>query len=333
MPKKIFDSFFSNILRDIRTHYRPGDKYLSIRGIAEKFEVSLQTAQRGVKKLEDLGYIDVKQKAGITVLSHRPQKTLEGYRITVVSAKAETRFNNAFMSGVQAVADGRGISVMCTEVHDMNVEALSFGEYLLNLETDGIIALSFRKSALPFYHILKEGLDVVADIIIDELPVLPAVQTDNYRHATEAGRILLESGYRRLLIVGYNPKERNRRYEGIYDTVKDHFEDIQYICLTDMGSMNRIDSFFHSFDSRCAVFSADYSANYIAGAKFIQYSIPVRNNNFLVYDCEGDEFLYSGLAPVRRTAPSFRTLGEELCGVLIAKRETGAYPLPLQRKI
>jgi hypothetical protein len=42
---------------------------------------------------------------------------------------------------------------------------------------------------------------------------------------------------------------------------------------------------------------------------------------------------YHGLAPVRRVALSFTTLGAELCKVLIAKRETGVYPLPLQRKV
>jgi hypothetical protein len=159
------------------------------------------------------------------------------------------------------------------------------------------------------------------------------VQTDNYHHAREAGRIFREQGYRRLLVVGYYPQKGNRRYEGMYDAIKDSCDDVRYICLTDMGAMNKIDSFFHRFDSRCAVYSVDYSANYIVGAKFIQYRITVKNDNFLVYDCEENSFTYHGLNPVKRVAPSFFTLGSELCKVLIAKRETGVYPLPLQRKI
>jgi hypothetical protein len=79
----------------------------------------------------------------------------------------------------------------------------------------------------------------------------------------------------------------------------------------------------------------DYSANYIAAAKYVQYGIPVGKNNFLVYDCEDDFFAYSGLGPVRKVGPSLSTAGSELCKTLIVKQETGAcpLPLPLQRKI
>ena len=97
--------------------------------------------------------------------------------------------------------------------------------------------------------------------------------------------------------------------------------------------MNAIDSFFHNFNSRCAVFTTDFSANYIIGAKFIQHKISVKNDNFLVYDCEDESFIYLGLNPAKRVGPSFHTLGTELCNTLIAKRETGSFPLPLQRKI
>jgi DNA-binding LacI/PurR family transcriptional regulator len=180
---------------------------------------------------------------------------------------------------------------------------------------------------------MREGLDIAADIIPDELPGLPVVQTDNYRHSREAGRIFLDNGYRKILVAGYYPQRKNRRFEGLYDAVKDLSGGIKYVCLTEFGAMNALDSFFNNFDSRCAVFSVDFSANYIVAAKFIQHGIKVKNDNFLVYDCEEDLFHYSGLRPVKRVAPSFFTLGAELCRILVAKRETGVYPLPVQRKI
>jgi DNA-binding transcriptional regulator YhcF (GntR family) len=333
MPKKVFDSFFHTIVRDIKNHYQQGDKFLSIRNIAEQYHVSIQTAQRGVKTLEEYGYITVKRKAGITIASLRPQKKLDGYKIVVVSARADNRFNNAFFRGIKDTADEKGISARLVQIPDMDIRSLQFGDYLLSLDADGIIALYFSHSALPFYHVMREGLDIVADIILDELPVLPVVQTDNYHHAQEAGRIFFERGYRRFLIVGYYPPKGNRRYEGMYDAIKNHCENVQYVCLTEAGSINVIDSFFHNFNSKCAVYSIDYSANYIVGAKFIQYKIAVKNDNFLVYDCEDDSFNYNGLNLVKRVGPSFWTLGSELCTVLIAKRETGKYPIPLQRKI
>jgi hypothetical protein len=97
--------------------------------------------------------------------------------------------------------------------------------------------------------------------------------------------------------------------------------------------MNKIDAFFNTFNKHSAVFAVDYSTNYIIGNKFVQHAIEVENDNFLVYDCEEDFFINSRLKPVQQVAPSMKTIGCELCKTLIAKRETGAYPLPLQRKI
>jgi DNA-binding LacI/PurR family transcriptional regulator len=333
MPRKVFDDFFRRIKRDIENRYSEGGKYLSVRKIAEKFQVSLQTAQRGVKMLEEYGYVSVKPKTGITIESLSPRKKLEDYTIAVISARGDTRFNQAFLKGITQTAGLRGIHVSFADLPNIDVRSLDFGEYLLSLNADGIIALYFNNSALPFYHVMREGLDIAVDIIPDELPAIPAVQTNNYRHAREAGQIFLEKGYRRFLVTGYFPQKRNRRFEGLRDMIKNFCDDIRYVCLAEFGAMNALDSFFSNFDSRCAVFSVDFSANYIAAAKFIQHNIKVKNDNFLVYDSEEDRFHYQGLSPVRRSAPSFFTLGEELCKILIAKRETGAYPLPLQRKI
>ncbi|MDR1446309.1 MAG: GntR family transcriptional regulator [Treponema sp.] len=333
MPKKVFDSFFSTIIRNIKNNYHEGDKFLSLREIAEQYKVSLQTAQRGVRKLEDFGYISVKRKAGITVQSLRPRKKLENYKISVVSARQDARFNDAFFRGIRETAEEKGMLARFENIPDMDYRSLQFGDYLLSLDADGIIALYFNNASLPFYHVMREGMDIVADIILDELPVLPVVQTDNYRHSCAAGRIFLDRGYRRFLVVGYYPRKSNRRFEGIYDTIREESDDVQYACLTDEGSMTVIDRFFHRFNSRCAVYTVDYSANYIVGAKFMQYKIPAKNDNFLVYDCEEELFTYHGLPSVKPVGPSFHSIGMELCNVLISKREHGEYPEPRQRKI
>jgi DNA-binding LacI/PurR family transcriptional regulator len=333
MPKKVFDSFYTAMLRDIRNTWHEGDQFLSIRDIARQYRVSLQTAHRGVKKLEDFGYITVKRKAGITIHSLRPRRKLEHYRISVVSARADARFNDGFFRGVSETAGALNMQARLENIPDMDYRSLQFGEYLLSLDADGIIALYFNNASLPFYHVMREGMDIVTDIILDELPILPTVQTDNYRHSCAAGRIFLEQGYRRFLIVGYYPRNGNRRFEGIRDTLRGECDDVQYVCLTDEGSMNAIDNFFHRFNARCAVYAVDYSANYIIGAKFMQYKIPVKKDNFLIYDCEEEQFRYHGLPPVKPVGPSFYTIGSELCRVLIAKQEYGEYPEPRQRKI
>ena len=227
MPKKVFDVFFKALVRDIKNNYQPGDKYISIREIAEQHRISLQTAQRGVTKLEEHGYITVKQKAGITIESLRPQKILEGYKIAVISSKHDKRFDNSFLEGIKVTASERNITADFVQIPDINIKSLQFGEYLLTLDADGIIALSFKNSALPFYYVISKGMDLVSDTIIDELPILPSVQTDNYHHAHEAGLVFKEHKYRRFLAVGYYQKDGNRRFEGMYEAIKDHCDEVK----------------------------------------------------------------------------------------------------------
>lgn len=333
MPKHVFDDFFLKMLKHIRTEYKVGEKYLSIREIAASFGVSLQTAQRGVQKLVECGMIQVRQKSGITIVAVRPLRMVAGRKILVISNQNDEHFTDAFMRGIDSVSSERGIEVIFQDNHRSDVSSLDFGEYLLSFGADGIIALSFRDSALPFYHVMREGVDIIADVILDELPVLPAIQTDNHLHARNAGRLMIERGYSRLLVVGYYAQAGNHRYEGFSEVVKDHGASVEYVCLSEIDAMKRLDRFFNTFSPDCAVFSNDYSASYVVGAKFIQFGLRVSNDNFIVYDSEDEYFHYSGLGDVRAIAPSLVEIGTELCSALVAKWESGAFPLPLQRRI
>ena len=333
MPKKVFDSLYSILVRDIIKNYQVGDKYPSIRELAKKHKVSTQTVQRGIEKLQKSGLITVRQKAGIVISSLQPIGAVDNKKISVISAIEDTRFVNSFIKGMKEEGEKKGIKIILEDTANLDARSLYFGEYICSLNTDGIITLCYPDSGLPFYHALKEGVDIVSDLILDELPILPAVQTDNYRHSREAGHLFLNQGYKRILVLGYYPAERNRRYEGLRDIAKGYCDEVQYISLSQVDAIWKIDRFFQKFDSYSAVFSADYSANYIIAAKFIQYRIPVKNNNFLVYDCEEDAFLYSKLDPIQKVGPALRTIGSELCKTLISKWENGVYPQPLQRKI
>ena len=69
MPKKVYDEFIRALSRDVITNYSSGDKYLSVRGVSEKFSVSLQTAQKGISELRDSGLLRCKPNSGITVIT------------------------------------------------------------------------------------------------------------------------------------------------------------------------------------------------------------------------------------------------------------------------
>jgi DNA-binding LacI/PurR family transcriptional regulator len=335
MPLQVFDKFYREMLRYIKTHYAVGDRFLSTRQIAEKFDISLQTAQKGVKKLSLDNMVKAAPKSGITVMALEPVKQLEGKKIVIISNKHDKRFNQAFLDGAAQYAKPKGVLVELMEntFADSEISSLAFGDHLLKLQADGIIALAFSQAALGFYHAMREGLDMAVDIILDELPPLPSVQTDNFKHSHAAAQAMVKRGYTRFLIAGYYPQDNNRRYEGFISGLDKNKHIVNYACLANPQSMVAIDHFFYFFSKTSAVFSCDYATNYILAAKFLQHGIQVKNDNFMVYDSEDDVFTYAGINPVTSAAPSLKKLGEELCKTIIYKWENGKYPEPLIRKI
>lgn len=332
MPKKVMDSFVRALRRDILTNYKPGDRYLTMRMIAQTFDVSLQTAQRGIALLAEEGMVVSKPKSGIYIHALDGPSRVQGKHLVVLSNKQDKRFYPVFYDGVKSRLAKTGVTVELVETAHQNTDDYAFGEYLVSLEADGIIALSFDKAILPFYHYLREGGDIVSDIIIDQLPILPAVQTDNYKHAYSAGEILIQNGYKDFFVFGFYP-EKNKRYKGFRDAVIAHARSVTYIPLSDFESLAKTDAILHNLSRTTAIFSCDYSANYILAAQFVKHRTKMNGLNFLAYDSESDFFRYPGLPPIRCIAPSFFRLGEALADAILEKWESGSYPLPLQRKI
>ncbi len=332
MPKKVLNSFLRDIRRDIKINYQPGDRYLTMRVIADTFQVSLQTAQKGIAILESEGLVRSKKKSGIFIESLESHGITKGKHLIVLSNKQDQRFYNTFFEGVKKELEGTDITLsLIVNTHD-KTDNLSFGEYLVSLKADGIIALSFDKAMLPFYHVIREGVDIVSDIIIDQLPILPAVQTDNYKHAFAAGEILIQNGYKDFFVFGYF-SEQNKRYQGFYDAVKSQARSVTYIHLSDIEAMAKTDAIFHNLSFTTAVFSCDYSTNYILASQFVKHNVKVHAYNFLAYDSESNFFHYPGLPPIRCVAPSFFNLGESLASTILSKWKNGEFPVPLQKKI
>ena len=333
MPKKIFHKLLLQIRNDISSQYKPGQRYLTVRQVAEKFGASLQTAQRAIKQLETEGYISAAPRSGIIIKSTNVVMPQKSRRIAVVSSQRDRRFDEAFLTGIRCQAEGMNVTIEFHECHRKDSSHVSFGEYLLSLNADGIIALAFLNSALGFYHAMREGLDVVTDIIPDDLPQVPAVQTDNFRYGFDAGKLLKKKKYQRALIVSYYPSSCNRRAEGFAKGFGGDSDAIDYVWLSRPDAIQRLDHYFYFLKPGMAIFSTDYAANYIVGAKFIQHGLNVTNDNFIVYDSEEAFFRYPGLKPVRAAAPALQELGKRLCEVLLHKWQTGLYPTPVQQRV
>jgi DNA-binding LacI/PurR family transcriptional regulator len=334
MPKKVFDGLYTSLSQNIRNNYSEGDRFPSVRAIARDYHVSLQTAHKVLRKLVETGYITVREKTGIIVARGR-ECGLENRSISVVSANTDERFNKGYLRGITNTAEAKGVGVAFYPIDGKDQQSVGLGDYLLSLNTDGIIALYMRDALLPLYHVMREGRDIVSDIIMDGIPALPAVQTDNYGHAYEAGKMLLEKGYQRFLMAGYRSKHGNRRFEGFLEALRcggNRGENFQYACLSEQKSMYDIDRFFGQFNRASAVFSDDYSANYVLAAKFVQHGVKVKNDNFIVYEADENVFDYNGIFIAKSVGISLEQAGRALCNLLLTKWETGSYPLPLQIK-
>mgnify|MGYP002348635525 FL=1 len=63
MPRQVFPDFLRHLRNDIVSSHTSGDRYLSIREIAAKFGVSVQTAQKGVTQLAAEQILEPRKKA------------------------------------------------------------------------------------------------------------------------------------------------------------------------------------------------------------------------------------------------------------------------------
>jgi DNA-binding LacI/PurR family transcriptional regulator len=331
MPKKVFTGFYRSLKRDILTNYREGDKYLTVRNITDKFDVSSQTAQKGIKKLIDAGILVSRQKVGLFVGDVDKVDGIAQKLIIVLSNKQDYHFYNAFMQGAASEAEKYGIGIKLVQNTYGNTAELGFGEYLTELDADGIIALSFRNAGLPFYYAMQHGVDIVSDIIIDELPILPAVQTDNYLHAGQAGTYLSENHCRDLYIIGFYPPG-SKREMGFVDAVQSKATTVKYLQLSALDALSELTQTIQQASFATGFYLCDYASIYIFSTLCQHNDYKPRNGSVVLYDYDQEVFQGTTLS-VPTVGPSFFTLGSQLCASLVTKWLTGAFPSPLQRKI
>jgi|GEM_PF-939057 len=340
MPKKVFDAFVKKVTLDVRAHYHVGERYLTVRQVAEKFKVAYATAHKGLRFLEDLGMFTAVPCSGILVKSLETRLGISGNRVVVLSFSGGKLFNDAIADGVRSACAPHGITVDIGDVSGREVRSLSFGDHLLGLGADGIVAASFDDSALAFYHAMMNGQDIVSNVPLAELPLLPVVHTDNARHAAEAARFFAEKGITEVLVGSsrrFDGSDLRRffhdRFLGFDQEARSRKLTVRYVHLFSPDAVAALDSFFSTFSRTKAVFSLEMVSNHILAAQFLRYGAPVRGNNFAVYDTLDSAFVHQGLPHVRAFAPSCRALGAAMARKLIDKWKTGRFTEPLCEKI
>jgi DNA-binding LacI/PurR family transcriptional regulator len=339
MPKLVMNTLLSSIRKDLQSHYAVGDRYLSVRSAARKFGVSYLTAYTGIKVLSERGMLELKRGSGSVVRSLTDSLDCSGKRIIVLAHDRSRFFNEAFLGGVREAASEDGVSVQLVEAPVCNHRSLDFGDYILGLRADGVVALSFDNTALPFYHAMINGMDMVGNVALQELPLFPAVQTDNERHARAAAQLLVHQGYTEILVGSSMPIDYEG-FRGFFSTrYRSFIEEIStratitHLQLTSPEAMFTMENFFSSFSPAHAVFSLEMSSNHLLASQFVRFGIPLRRSNFIIFDNLTDLFTHEGLQPMPTIGPSLRTLGSACARKLIDKWKHGSFTEPLLEKI
>jgi DNA-binding LacI/PurR family transcriptional regulator len=330
MAKRVFHELLRRVENDLRRNYPPGERYRTVRRIAARFHVSLQTAQRLVSHLSDAGVLYSKPRQGLYVTRHPSRGALAGKCVLVVSNHPDPRFNQAYMKGMQTVARERNVSLSLRVNTRDNTESLQFGERLYDWVREenaaGVVAVYFRRAELALYHLLMQGIEVVSDVDMKNLPTLAAVQPNNAHYARLAARALHTAKRSDILLAGFwSPG--NRRDEAFRAEMKrlNSSAHVRHVHLTQPESTAHLHTFFSAFTKTHAVFSLDYAANFVVAPYFVEHRIPTKKR-FLVFDADESIFTYPGIAPVRAIGPSLHTMGRLLLTKLLTKLETGHWP-------
>ena len=311
MPKKVMQKFLQSLQRDIASSYAVGDSYLSLKEIGERFGVSYKVAQGGVSELGRLGMLRTVRNKGTTILSKEVRGDFSRKKITLVSRGDWGAFNNSFLNGAKTAAAEFGITVEMAVNPVDDLSSSTFGDFLLQLNTDGVIGIGFDQGALGFCHAIGRGLDVVVDIPLRELSYLPCVHTDNFEHCKRAGLRLKSQGLKELLIVSRHDVNgdfcrgfMHERYLGMMAGVGTDGIKVTVAQLHEPRFEILVDNFFDKFGVDRAVFSLSMETNFILAAKYYQHGVKPSESNCIIYDHLNTNFDYYGLPSIPTIAPS-----------------------------
>jgi DNA-binding LacI/PurR family transcriptional regulator len=341
MPKKVFEQLVAGMTADIKTNYRVGARYLTLDQICRKFKVSRQPASNAVKRLASYTMVRSVPGGGITILAKQREFGVAGKKIAFLSRLGFNKATiQAFRAGIDTVAGPAGVTVVTVPFKEREVTSLAFGDYLLGLDADGIIAVDFPRSALPFYHALHNGMDVVADIFLTDLPLLPVVQTDNRRYGAMAAERMSQNRITDIRLVAENTLEEmvyapdvHERYQGFMDAFKRKKGTVKYIALYRQDGVMELQEFLGAPAPHKGLFAMTLGVLPLVATQLVHHAFPVTRSNFLIYDYYEDVFRFTGLPDITPLAPAIPKLGAALAAKLINKWRTGKFGEPLCERI
>lgn len=328
MPKKVIDTLLDKIRISIAEHYELGDKYLTVRELASLYQVSLQTAHKAIRILKSENIVAAKPKTGTVITSKKPINTIKGKTLGVFSNLNDPIYDMTFYKTIEKSVESAGIQVRFTHLEERKLPGLALAKHILDLNLDCGMFLSYTNSALSLYHLFMNQFIFVSDIGYEELPMIPTIQTDNYRHSFEAGKRQASMGYSSFVMIGCQSRQESLRYKGYVDGIGKTESAVRYIQLVDPSGIAKMSNTIHYLEEDTAVFCADFPLVDMVASKFLQYQKEVKNDNFMIYDCAENSYLFHGLPLIRSAAPGIIEIAQGLSQMIIKILETDIIPQP-----
>ena len=197
---------------------RPGDRLPSVRQLAERLSISVNTVRGVYQKLEADGLAQTRHGAGTHVLAVDARRLAQiaaaerSHTVGVILPSLANPFYHALLQGVEEVAHPGRTMLFVSSTHDDPSEAWRYFAQLSTKQVDGIIVVSHDTSGFltPGTGLPDRGSSLLPIVTVD-WPEAPgyAVMMDLASAGYQATQHLLAHGHRRVGMITFERESAN----------------------------------------------------------------------------------------------------------------------------
>jgi DNA-binding LacI/PurR family transcriptional regulator len=206
---------------------QPGDILPSVRQVANRFQININTVRSAYQKLEAEGLVETRQGLGTRVLPYDPQRITQlassfpSHTVGVIIPSLANPFYHPFLQGVESGATQARILLFMCVTHDDPGELERYYAQLVSKNVDGILIASQDDSLFVSADTDPEsqGSHLLPLVAVDwPASTGYAVDLDLESAGYQATRHLLEHGHRQVGLITHalelsNVTPVNRGYQ------------------------------------------------------------------------------------------------------------------------
>jgi len=200
---RLLEKFTNGMLSDFNNGKYAGEEILpAIRTLAQKYSVSRNTVQLGLRELVDKGYLILLPKVGYRVKKELPIKNSSGLIAYVAFDIQLTDSRNLFiplyLEGLRYYADRLAYSVVNISTSQKSHQDII--NELLQLKVSGVIISSYYKELVE--SLMAHHLPIVmVDSFIQDLNVNTIIQ-DNFMAGYLAAKWVIKNNFEEVIWIG-----------------------------------------------------------------------------------------------------------------------------------